>query len=80
MDDAEETAELPPPDGTAGKIKRPRLMPELRSLARSKTASAINVLFRIMLNEKASSRVRMAAANSILDRGMGPTGASNRGR
>lgn len=46
-------------------------MPELRSLARSKTVSAINVLFRIMLSEKASPRVRMAAANSILDRGWG---------
>ena len=46
-------------------------MPELRSYARSKTVRAINVLYRIMMSEKTSPRVRMAAANSILDRGWG---------
>lgn len=44
---------------------------DIRSLARSHTDSAINVLKSIMLQPKAPEAARVAAANSLLDRGWG---------
>ena len=48
-----------------------RLPTEIRSLARSHTRTALNVLVRVMRNTKAPASARIAAANAILDRGWG---------
>jgi hypothetical protein len=49
---------------------------EIRSLARSHTSTALNVLVAVMRNTKATPPARVAAANAILDRGWGkPTQA-----
>jgi len=44
---------------------------ELKSLARSHTETAINVLVGVMREPDAPPSARVAAANSILDRGWG---------
>jgi hypothetical protein len=44
---------------------------EIRSLARSHTRSALNVLVRVMQNKDATAAARVSAANAILDRGWG---------
>jgi hypothetical protein len=44
---------------------------EIRSLARSHTRSAINVLAGIMRSKDATAAARVSAANAILDRGWG---------
>lgn len=44
---------------------------QIKSLARSHTESAINVLVGIMERSDASEPARVAAANSLLDRGWG---------
>lgn len=49
----------------------PRSVTEIRSLARSHTRTALNVLVAIMRNTKATPPARIAAANAILDRGWG---------
>lgn len=49
----------------------PRAITEIRSLARSHTRTALNVLVGIMRSNDATPAARVAAANSILDRGWG---------
>jgi len=49
----------------------PKSLTEIRSLARSHTQTAPNVLVRVMRNTKAPPPARIAAANAILDRGWG---------
>jgi hypothetical protein len=44
---------------------------EIRSLARSHTRTAINVLVGIMRSKDATAAARVSAANAILDRGWG---------
>jgi hypothetical protein len=44
---------------------------EIRSLARSHTRTAINVLVGIMRSKDATAAARVTAANAILDRGWG---------
>ncbi len=44
---------------------------EIRSLARSHTEKALNVLVGIMSETKAPPAARVSAANSILERGWG---------
>ena len=44
---------------------------EIRSLARSRTSSALNVLIAVMRDAKSPPAARIAAANAILDRGWG---------
>jgi hypothetical protein len=44
---------------------------DLKALARSHTESALRVLAGIMTNSQCSDAARVAAANSILDRGWG---------
>ena len=44
---------------------------EIRSLARSHTESALNVLAGIMNEPEAPHAARVSAANSLLDRGWG---------
>jgi hypothetical protein len=54
----------------------PKAVTEIRSLARSHTRTALNVLVAVMRNTKATPPARVAAANAILDRGWGkPTQA-----
>ena len=49
----------------------PRAVTEIRSLARSHTRTAINVLVGVMSSKDATHAARVAAANAILDRGWG---------
>src|SRR6202158_1349550 len=49
----------------------PKSITEIRSLARSHTRTALNVLVGVMRNTKATAPARIAAANAILDRGWG---------
>jgi len=49
----------------------PRAVTEIRSLARSHTRTAINVLVGVMRSNDATHAARLAAANAILDRGWG---------
>jgi hypothetical protein len=49
----------------------PRSLTEIRSIARSHTRTAINVLAGIMNCSDATAAARVAAANAILDRGWG---------
>ena len=51
--------------------KIPKTLPEIRSLARSHTRTALNVLVGVMRNKDASAPARVSAANAILDRGWG---------
>ena len=49
----------------------PKSLVQIRSLARSHTRSAINVLAGIMRSKDATAAARVSAANAILDRGWG---------
>jgi hypothetical protein len=49
----------------------PKSVTEIRSLARSHTRTALNVLVGVMRNTKAPPPAMIAAANAILDRGWG---------
>jgi hypothetical protein len=53
------------------RLSMPKSLTEIRSLARSHTRTALNVLVRVMRNTKAPPPARIAAANAILDRGWG---------
>ena len=44
---------------------------EIRSLARSHTRTAVNVLVGIMRSKDATAAARVSAANALLDRGWG---------
>ena len=48
-----------------------KALTEIRSLARSYTRTALNVLVGVMRSNDATTAARIAAANSILDRGWG---------
>jgi hypothetical protein len=61
-------ANMPCPAMTS---QMPRTITEIRSLARSHTRTALNVLVGVMRNTKAAAPARIAAANAILDRGWG---------
>src|SRR6266496_6518616 len=50
---------------------RPRVLGDVQELARQKSPEAICTLAEIMQNEKAPPAARVAAANSLLDRGYG---------
>ena len=49
----------------------PKTLTEIRSIARSHTRTAINVLVGIMRANDATPAARVSAANAILDRGWG---------
>jgi hypothetical protein len=49
----------------------PRTPTEIRSLARSHTRTALNVLVGVMRSKGATAAARVSAANAILDRGWG---------
>src|SRR6476646_8654069 len=50
---------------------RPKVVAEVKELARTHTAAAIETLVSIMSNPKAAPAARVSAANSLLDRGYG---------
>ena len=50
---------------------RPKVLGDVQELARQQSPEAINTLVTIMQNEKAPHAARVAAANSLLDRGYG---------
>jgi hypothetical protein len=49
----------------------PKALTEIRSLARSHTRTAINVLVGVMRCKDATPAARVSAANAILERGWG---------
>jgi hypothetical protein len=53
------------------KLSTRRTLTEIRSLARSHTRTAINVLVGIMRSNDATPAARVSAANALLDRGWG---------
>jgi hypothetical protein len=55
---------------------RPKVVAEVRDLARQHTTDAINTLATIMTNEDAHHSARVAAANALLDRGYGKAQAN----
>jgi Family of unknown function (DUF5681) len=50
---------------------RPKVVAEVRELARAHTGEAIETLVSIMTNTKSAPAARVSAANSLLDRGYG---------
>jgi hypothetical protein len=59
---------------------RPKVVGEVQTLARECTQQAIETLKDIMHNNKAPAAARVAAANSLLDRGYGrPSQTINQG-
>lgn len=52
-------------------MSRARTIAEIRSIARSHTRTAINVLVGIMRSKDATPAARVSAANAVLDRGWG---------
>ena len=50
---------------------RPKVVAEVRELAREHTGKAIETLVSIMANPKAAPAARVSAANALLDRGYG---------
>ena len=54
-------------------MSRAKTVTEIRSLARSHTRTAVNVLVGIMRSKDATPAARVSAANAILDRGWGKT-------
>ena len=59
---------------------RPKVIGEIRDLARAHTTEAIETLVAILLNTKVPPAARVSAANAILDRGWGkPTQDMNVG-
>ena len=58
--------------GTSGNPGgRPRVLADVQELARERSPEAINILANVMRDEKAPPAARVAAANSLLDRGYG---------
>lgn len=60
-------------------MSRARTLTEIRSIARSHTRTAINVLAGIMRSKDATPAARVSAANSILDRGWGKAAQPQQG-
>ncbi len=58
------------------KASKARTLTEIRSVARSHTRTAINVLVGVMSSSEATPAARVSAANAILDRGWGKAAQS----
>jgi hypothetical protein len=54
---------------------RPKLLAEVRDMARASTVEAIETIRRLMLDEKVAPATRLAAADALLDRGWGKAAA-----
>ena len=50
---------------------RPKVIAEVKELARAHTGAAIETLVSIMTNPKSAPAARVSAANALLDRGYG---------
>ena len=50
---------------------RPKVIAEIKELAREHTGKAVETLVSIMTNPKAAAAARVSAANALLDRGYG---------
>ena len=50
---------------------RPKVVAEVRDLAREHTVEAVQTLVSIMTNPKSAPAARVSAANALLDRGYG---------
>src|SRR5215212_6057941 len=50
---------------------RPKVVAEIKELARAHTGEAVETLVSIMKNLKAAPAARVSAANALLDRGYG---------
>ena len=50
---------------------RPKVIAEVKELARAHTGEAIETLVSIMTNPKSAPAARVSAANALLDRGFG---------
>ena len=50
---------------------RPKVVAEVKELARAHTGEAIETLVSIMTNPKSAPAARVSAANALLDRGFG---------
>jgi hypothetical protein len=50
---------------------RPKVVAEIKELARAHTGEAIETLVSIMTNPKSAPAARVSAANALLDRGFG---------
>ena len=50
---------------------RPKVVAEVKELAREHTSEAIETLVSIMTNTKSAPAARVSAANALLDRGYG---------
>src|ERR1044072_5042431 len=50
---------------------RPKVLAEVKELARAHTGDAIETLVSIMTNPKSAPAARVSAANALLDRGYG---------
>lgn len=61
---------------TRMKTEMTKTITEIRSIARSHTRTAINVLVGIMRSKDATAAARVSAANAILDRGWGKAAQS----
>ena len=57
---------------------RPKVIGEVRDLAREHTVTAIDTLVSIMCNENAAAAARITAAQAILDRSYGKPSQSMR--
>ena len=57
---------------------RPKVLTEVRDLAREHTVTAIDTLVSIMCNENAAATARITAAQAILDRSYGKPSQSMR--
>ena len=57
---------------------RPKVIGEVRDLAREHTVTAIDTLVSIMCNENVAAAARITAAQAILDRGYGKPSQSMR--
>lgn len=56
-----------------------KTLTEIRSLARSHTRTALNVLVGIMRSKDATAAARVSAANAVLDRGWGKATQTHEG-
>ena len=72
----DERGRLLPGSKTLNPGGRPKAIAQLRELCQASTKDAVRVLRDIMLDEKAKKSDRIAAANSLLDRGYGRPGQS----
>ena len=58
---------------------RPKVVAEVKELAREHTSEAIETLVSIMTNTKSAPAARILSSNALLDRGYGKAAAAHLG-